>query len=51
VVPVLLLCFHYDATTGRYTLSILKLLKLAAALTLITVAGLGAFLFWREGRA
>jgi protein SCO1/2 len=51
VVPVLLLCFHYDATTGRYTLSILKLLKLAAALTLITVAGLGAFLFWREGSA
>lgn len=50
VVPVLLLCFHYDTTTGRYTLSILKLLKLAAALTLVTVVGLGAFLFRREAR-
>lgn len=50
-VPVLLLCFHYDARTGRYTLSILKLLKLAAALTIVTVAGLGAVLFRREHRA
>lgn len=50
-VPVLLLCFHYDATTGRYTLSILKLLKLAAALTLVTVAGLGLLLFRRERQA
>jgi protein SCO1 len=49
-VPVLLLCFHYDATTGRYTLSILKLLKLAAALTLVTVAGLGLLLFRHEYR-
>jgi protein SCO1/2 len=48
VVPVLLLCFHYDAATGRYTLSILKLLKLAAALTLLTVVGLGLFLFRRD---
>jgi protein SCO1/2 len=47
-VPILLLCFHYDATTGRYTLSILKLLKLAAALTVVTVAGLGLVLFRRE---
>lgn len=49
-VPVLLLCFHYDATTGRYTLSILKLLKLAAALTVATIAGLGILLFRREYR-
>jgi protein SCO1/2 len=51
VLPVVLLCFHYDATTGRYTLSILKLLKLAAGLTVVTVAGLGLLLFRREGRA
>ncbi len=50
-VPVLLLCFHYDASTGRYTLSILKLLKLAAVLTLVTVAALGLLLFQRERRA
>lgn len=50
-VPVLLLCFHYDATTGRYTLSILKLLKLAAALTVVTVAAFGLLLFRREHRS
>ena len=50
VFPVLLLCFHYDATTGRYTLSILKLVKLAAALTVVTVAAFGFLLFRREHR-
>src|SRR5262245_52390908 len=30
--PVLLLCFHYDPTTGRYTLAIMKLLRLVAIL-------------------
>jgi protein SCO1/2 len=50
-VPVLLLCFHYDTTTGRYTLSVLKLVKLAAVLTVVTVAGLGVLLFRREYRA
>jgi protein SCO1/2 len=50
-VPVLLLCFHYDATTGRYTLSILKLLRLAAALAVVTVAGFAVLLFRREYRA
>ena len=38
--PVLLLCFHFDSTTGRYTLAIEKLLRLAAALTILTVGGL-----------
>ncbi len=40
--PVLLLCFHFDATTGRYTLSVLKVLRLAAGLTVLTIGGL----FW-----
>jgi protein SCO1/2 len=38
--PVLLLCFHFDPTTGRYSLAILKLLRLAAVLTVVTIAGL-----------
>lgn len=37
--PILLLCFHYDSTTGRYSLEVLKLLKLAAGLTVLTIAG------------
>ncbi|MBO0732880.1 MAG: SCO family protein [Methylocapsa sp.] len=36
--PVLLLCFDYDAATGRYTPAIMKLLRLAAALTVAAVA-------------
>ena len=43
---LLLLCFHYDPETGRYTVAIEKIIKLAAFLT---VAGLG-FLVWRLRR-
>lgn len=43
---LLLLCFHYDPETGRYTVAIEKVIKLAAFLT---VAGLG-FLIWRLRR-
>ncbi len=38
--PVLLLCFHFDPSTGRYSLAILKILRLTAVLTVITIAGL-----------
>ncbi|MGH9692723.1 MAG: SCO family protein, partial [Bryobacteraceae bacterium] len=37
---VLLFCFHYDALQGKYTLQILNVLKVAAALTLVLLAGL-----------
>jgi protein SCO1/2 len=35
--PVLLLCFHFDATTGRYSLEIMKLIRLAGLLTVVTL--------------
>jgi protein SCO1/2 len=38
--PILLLCFHFDASTGRYTLAVVKLLKLLAGLTVAGVLGL-----------
>ncbi len=34
---VLLLCFHYDPVTGRYSLAITKLLRIAAALVVLTL--------------
>lgn len=37
---VLLFCFHYDATQGKYTLAVLNILKAGAALTLLLLAGL-----------
>jgi protein SCO1 len=38
--PVLLLCFHYDPTTGRYSLAILKLLQIAGILTVLSIGAL-----------
>jgi protein SCO1/2 len=49
--PLLLLCFHLDPATGRYTLVILKLLELAAALTVGAVAALLWLLRRRERAA
>jgi protein SCO1 len=37
--PILLLCFHFDEATGRYTPAVMKLLRLGAALTALTVGG------------
>jgi len=48
--PVLLLCFHYDAVTGRYSLEVLKVLRLGAVLTMVLIAGTFGLLRWREGR-
>ena len=46
--PVVLLCYHYDPQTGRYTLAITKLLQLAAAITVLTMAGTLYLAFRRE---
>jgi protein SCO1/2 len=37
--PILLLCFHYDSTTGRYSLAIIRILQLAGAITILAVGG------------
>jgi protein SCO1/2 len=37
---VLLFCFHYDATQGKYTLAIFNIIKAAGALTVLLLAGL-----------
>jgi protein SCO1/2 len=46
--PLLLICFHFDPTTGRYSLEILKVLRLAGALTVFTIAGTVFLLYRRE---
>lgn len=46
--PVLLLCYHYDPTTGRYTLAIMKLMRLAAGLTVLLIAGMLYLAFRRD---
>ncbi len=49
--PVLLLCFDYDPATGRYTPAIMKILRLAAAITVVALAGLILHARLREKRA
>ena len=46
----LLFCFRYDAAQGKYTLAIFNVLKLAAGLTMVGLAGLIVFLLRREKR-
>jgi protein SCO1/2 len=45
---VLQFCFHYDAATGKYTLAILNILKLAGGLTVVLLAGLIYLLMRQE---
>ena len=45
---LLLVCFHFDPSTGRYSLEILKLFRLAALFTVITLGVLLFLLFRRE---
>jgi protein SCO1/2 len=47
--PILLLCFHFDPASGRYSIDVFNALKLAAALT---IAGIGGtlVLFYRRDR-
>jgi len=40
---ILLFCFHYDETQGKYTLAITNIMKLAAGLTVVLLAG---FIFY-----
>lgn len=46
---VLLFCYHYDPATGRYSLLVMRLVRLAG---LATVAALGTFIviMWRRDR-
>ncbi|MDQ6869399.1 MAG: SCO family protein [Pseudomonadota bacterium] len=48
--PVLLLCYDYDLATGRYTLAIMKLLRLASAITAAALAGALFIALRREKR-
>jgi protein SCO1/2 len=46
--PILLLCFHYDPTTGRYSLAIMRILQLGAALTVLAIGGTMVLALRRE---
>jgi len=49
VEKVLLYCFHYDPTTGRYSMAIMNILRVAGLLT-VAALGLSVFLMTRRSR-
>lgn len=49
VEQILLFCFHYDPATGKYGATVVNILRLAGALTILVMAG-GLFLLLRRDR-
>jgi protein SCO1/2 len=47
---VLLYCFHYDLSTGKYTLLTMRLLRLAAIVTVLALGGFIAYMLRQERR-
>lgn len=47
---LLLYCYHYDPSTGKYGFAILNVLRGAAIFTLLGMGAMG-FVFWRRNRA
>ena len=45
---LLLYCFHYDPSTGKYGFAVLNVIRLAAVATLLGLGGM-LFVFWRRG--
>ena len=48
---LLLYCFHYDPTSGRYGAVIINILRICAAVTLVLVGGFMLVMFRRDHRA
>ena len=46
---LMLYCYHYDPSTGKYGLSILKIIRLGGIVTLIGLSAM-FFVFWRRGK-
>lgn len=44
-----LYCFHYDPSTGKYGLTILRVMRLAGLATILGLGGM-LFIFWRRGK-
>ncbi len=45
---ILMFCFHYDATSGRYGLAAFNLMRIAAAVTVVLLAGVLLAYWYRE---
>lgn len=50
IAKLLLLCYHYDAAAGKYTLAILGIIRVLGCLTVVALGSYLALMFWRERR-
>ena len=50
VAQLLLTCFHYDPTSGRYTMNVMVVMRLAGVLTVAVIGGFLIMNFRRERR-
>jgi protein SCO1/2 len=48
---LLLFCYHYDATTGKYTLLVTRVMRMAGAATALVLGGFIALMLLRERKA
>lgn len=46
---LLLYCFHYDPSTGKYGLSVLRVIRIAGIATILGIAGM-MLVFWRRNK-
>ena len=46
---LLLYCYHYDPSTGKYGLAILSVMRFVSVVMLIGMAAIG-FVYWRKGK-
>jgi protein SCO1/2 len=46
---LLLFCYHYDPSTGKYGLAILRVMRVAGVATLMGMGAM-AFVFWRKNK-
>ncbi len=51
VEKVILFCYQYDPTTGKYSLAILRVIQLGAVVTLLALGGFIGTQFYREKRS
>lgn len=51
VEKIILFCYQYDPTTGKYSLAIIRIVQLASVLTVLVLGGFMATQFYREKRA
>jgi protein SCO1/2 len=47
---VLLMCFHYDPSTGRYSFAVMSAVRFLAVVTLTCLAGFMLLMFRRDRR-